>query len=104
MSVDLDGSRREWESGHRRYGLALRESAHPERLEAQFDVLTAELRRRVGGTFTLLELGRAYEHADVWALQAVEDQVPSPGWARTVSMVSDAAFHAYARGAVDYSP
>jgi hypothetical protein len=104
VSADLDHVRREWDAGHRRYEEALREDAHPERLEAQFDVLRAELRRRVGSTFTLRELARAYEHADVWALQAVEEQAPAPGWARTVSMVSDAVFYVLARGAVDYTP
>jgi hypothetical protein len=104
VSADLEGSRREWESGYRRYEQALRGDTHPERLEAQFEVVTAELRRRVGGIFTLRELAGAYEHADAWALQAVEEQAPAPGWARTVSLVADAAFHVYARGAVDYTP
>ena len=104
MSPDLGSIRREWESGHRRYERALHEDAHPERFEAQFDVLTAELRRRVGSTFTLAELGRVYEHADVWAMQAVEEQAPARGWARTVSTATEAAFYVYARGAVDYNP
>jgi hypothetical protein len=104
MSLNLDVVRREWDTGHRRYEQALQEDAHPERLEAQFDVIVAELRRRVGSTFTLGELGRAYEHADAWALQLVEEQALAPGWARTVSMTTEAAFHVFARGAVDYTP
>ena len=104
MSLDLEGMRREWERGHRRYQQALRDGPHPDRLEGQFDVLTGELRRRIGSTFALAELARAYGDADAWALHAVEEQAPGPGWARTVSMVTDAAFHVYARGAVDYRP
>jgi hypothetical protein len=104
LILDLYSVRREWEGGHRRYERMLHEDAHPERLEAQFDVLVAELRRRVGSTFTLAELVRAYEHADAWSMQAVEEQLPTPGWAHTVSTVTDAAFHVFARGAVDYSP
>ena len=38
------------------------------------------------------------------AREAIEEHAPTPGWARSVSMVSDAAFHVYARGAVDYTP
>jgi hypothetical protein len=102
--TDLEGVRREWGSGFRRYEQALRENAHPERLENQFDVVSAELRRRVGGTFALRDLARAYEQADTWTLQAVEQHAPGPGWARSVSMVTDAAFHVYARGAIDYTP
>ena len=102
--MSVDHVRSEWEDGYRRYEQALQQDAHPDRLEAQFDVLAAELRRRVGSTFTLGELVRAYEDADAWALQAIEERAPAPGWARTVSQVTDAAFHVFARGAVDYSP
>jgi hypothetical protein len=102
--TDLEGIRREWGSGFSRYERALRENAHPERLEGQFDVISAELRRRVGTTFALRELAEAYERADAWALQAVEERSPTPGWARTVATVTDAAFHVYARGAIDYTP
>ena len=49
-------------------------------------------------------LADAYAGADEWTRQAVEEHAPTPGWARTVSMVSDAAFYIYARGAVDYTP
>ena len=49
-------------------------------------------------------LADAYSGSDAWARQAVEEHAALPGWARSVSMVGDAAFHIYARGAVDYSP
>jgi hypothetical protein len=49
-------------------------------------------------------LATVYEGSDAWALQTVEEHAPTPGWARSVSMVGDAAFHVYARGAVDYTP
>jgi hypothetical protein len=103
-AMSVDHVRSEWETGYRRYGQAVQEDAHPDRLEAQFDVLVAELRRRVGSTFTLGELVRAYADADAWAMQAIEEQALAPGWARTVSTVTDAAFHVFARGAVDYTP
>ena len=103
MSVDLE--QRPPRVGERPPALRAGDAreAHPERLEAQFDVIIAELRRRVGGTFTLRELSGPTRSGRL-GLQAVEEQAPVPGWARTVSMVGDAAFHAYARGAVDYSP
>jgi hypothetical protein len=34
----------------------------------------------------------------------VEERAPGPGWPRTLSLVQDAAFHVYQRGAVDYAP
>jgi len=49
-------------------------------------------------------LAETYVGADVWVRQAIEEQAPTPGWARTIAMVEDAAFHIYARGAADYAP
>ena len=66
--------------------------------------MTEELRRRVGGTYTLAQLAQAYAASEKWAREAVEERAGSPGWVRTLALVSDAAFHVYARGAVDYRP
>ena len=73
-------------------------------LHRQVDVVSDELRRRVGGTFTLAELADAYGSAEGWLLTVVGEQAPSKGWARTASLAADAAFHAYSRGAQDYEP
>jgi hypothetical protein len=101
---DLDSARRDWEDGHRRLELASRDDVQAVRLRHQFDVISAELRRRVGGTYTLALLADAYASSDVWTRQAIEEHATTPGWARSVAMVGDAAFHVYARGAVDYTP
>lgn len=74
------------------------------RLHAQVEAVTAELRRRVGGTFTLRELAAAYVDSERWAREAVGQHAPAPGWPRTLALVGDAAFYLYARGAVDYTP
>jgi hypothetical protein len=100
----LDGARSDWEEGHRRFELAARDAAEAERLQQQFDVVSAELRRRVGGTYTLGMLAAAYAGSEAWMLQAIEEYAATPGWVRSVSVVGDAAFHVYARGAVDYAP
>jgi hypothetical protein len=104
VSSAVDSARRDWEDGNRRFELASRNTAEAERLSRQFDLISAELRRRVGSTFTVAMLADVYEGSDAWALQLVEEYAPVPGWARSVSMVTDAAFHVYARGAVDYTP
>ena len=36
--------------------------------------------------------------------EALEGRVASPRWERRLSVVQDAAFHLYARGATDYVP
>lgn len=83
---------------------ASHEPLRRERLDRQVEAITEELRRRVGGTFTLAELVQAYASSESWARHAVEEKAPTPGWVRDLASVGDAAFHLYARGAVDYVP
>jgi hypothetical protein len=102
--AEVESARREWEEGYRRLHEEARQSPSPERLLGQVDVVAAELRRRVGGTFTLGELAAAYAGAERWSRAVVSEQSPAPGWPRTLSLVEAAAFHEYARGAQDYEP
>lgn len=102
--AELESARREWEEGHRRLVAQARDPVAGERLHAQVDVVAAELRRRVGGVFTLRELAAAYARSEEWSRAAVSEQAPAPEWPRTLSLVEAAAFHLYARGAQDYQP
>jgi ribonuclease HI len=104
VAIVLDVVRREWEEGYRRFEAASRDPVASRRLLAQLDVVTDELRKRIGQTFTLDELATAYERADDWARDAVSEHAATPGWVRNLAMVEDAAFHLYQRGAVDYKP
>jgi hypothetical protein len=96
--------RQEWEQGNRRFEELLRDQVARPRLLAQLEVVSAELRKRVGETFTLDELAATYARADDWVRGAVEEHAATPGWPRTLAIVQDAAFHRYQRGAVDYAP
>jgi hypothetical protein len=100
----VDVVRREWEEGYRRLEGASRDPVAADRLQLQLEVVTSELRKRIGQTFTLAQLATCYERADQWAREAVSEHAATPGWPRTLSMVLDAAFHLYPRGAVDYAP
>ena len=100
----VEGARREWVEGHRRFVQEASDPACADVLHRQLDLHTDELRRRVGGTFTLAELADAYGGAEVWLLGVVGERAPSKGWARTASLACDAAFHAYSLGAQDYEP
>jgi hypothetical protein len=102
--AEVESAPRDWEEGHRRLLEQAREPSERERLFAQVDAVGAELRRRVGGVFTLRELVAAYAEAEEWSRAAVSEQAPAPGWPRTLSLVEAAAFHLYARGAQDYEP
>lgn len=97
----VDAARQQWDEGNRRLG------AQPPGTEVRADLLevaTEELRKRVGETFTLAQLADAYTSSDEWLREALEERVGSPGWERQFSVVQDAAFHRYARGATDYAP
>lgn len=100
----VESTRREWEAGHRRFVQEASDSTRADVLHDQLDAITDELRRRVGGTFTLAELASAYEDADRWLLEVVGERAPSNGWVRTASLAGDAAFHLYSRAAQDYEP
>jgi hypothetical protein len=100
----VESARADWSEGHRRFLTAALDPTSAERLHAMLDVLTAELRRRVGQTFTLTDLAAAYDDSERWARTAVEEHAPSPRWPVVLSLATDEAFHRYSRGAVDFAP
>ena len=97
-------AREQWADGARRLEEAAADPVRYERLLAQVEAVTEELRRRVGRMFTLGELAEAYAEADVWSREIVAERAPVPGWPRDVAIAQDAAFHAYARSARDFAP
>jgi hypothetical protein len=102
--ADVESARRDWEEGWRRLQAESQDGAAADRLGLQVEVVTDELRRRIGATFTLAELAESYTDAERWAREAVAERAPVPGWPRTLAFVLDAAFHGYARGALDFAP
>jgi hypothetical protein len=92
----------EWDEGQRELEAEREERARYERLLEQVEIVTDELRKRLGQTYTLDELAAAYRGAERWAREAVEERAPSPGWPRDLALVLAAAFYTYQRGAVDY--
>jgi glutathione S-transferase len=103
-AAEVESARREWEDGHRRLVAEARDRAAGDALMAQVEAVLDELRRRVGGTYTLAELAAAYARAESWSREVVAERAPRPDWPRTLSTVEAAAFHLYARGASDYEP
>ena len=103
VAADVLSSRLEWEDAYRRLMEAARDEMLEEVYRSQLEVVTSELRRRVGGVFTLRELADEYARAEVWVRAALLE-LGHAGWARTLSLVEGAAFHLYSRGAVDYAP
>ena len=96
-AVAVEHARQQWEEGHRRLQSHSDDRALYLQLHAQVNAVVDELNRRVGQTFTLAELADAYREADRWIYEVL-------GPARQLTIVQDAAFHRYSRGAVDYAP
>jgi hypothetical protein len=94
--------RQEWEEGSRRLEAERQERRRYQRLVEQVDLVTDELRRRIGQRYTVAELAAAYRDAESWARAALEERA-APGWPRDLSLVLAAAFHVYERGAADYA-
>jgi hypothetical protein len=102
VSATTESAKQEWEKAYRSY-VDVADPALGDRLARQVEAITTEIRRRVGGTFTIGELADEYVHADVWARHVLSEQ-GIRDWPRTLTLVEGAAFHLYARGAVDYDP
>ena len=103
-AVDVQLARQHWEDGRGRIEQARSDVSAYARLNAQVELVATELRKRVGQTFTLEELAVAYDRAEDWARdllhEARDEDAPPP----ETPIVTDAAFHRYARGARDYVP
>jgi hypothetical protein len=102
--VDLELARQQWADGDRRVAEARSDRRRHDRLLAEMEVVSRELRRRVGQVFTLQELADAYAGADRWARDTIDAADPDGPPALEPGAVTDAAFHQYARGASDYEP
>src|SRR4051812_10756114 len=92
----------EWEEANRRLESERGDRRRYETLLRQVEIVTEELRKQVGQTYTLAQLAAAYRDAERWARESVEERAPSSGWPRDLALVLAAAFHAYQRGATDY--
>ena len=103
MSV-LAVTRHEWEDGTRRLEAARSDARRYRELLELLDLISNDLRKRVGQTYTLEQLAVAYASAELWARALLEEHSSFPGWPRDLTTVLAAAFDAYQLGAVDYAP
>jgi hypothetical protein len=95
--------RQEWAEAHRRLESLSGNGGLAASLHDQLALVLDELRRRVGETFTLEELAQAYDDADRWSREVLDER-GMPGSHRHAALLGDAAFHLYSRGATDYRP
>lgn len=94
----LDYDRLQWHEGERRLG----ELASDRRrsFDRVVERLVAELRRRLGGSFTAAELAELYDRSNAWTMPLAIQTAPSEP-AAWEQWVADAAFNRYLRDASD---
>ncbi|HSK15711.1 MAG TPA: hypothetical protein VK915_06030 [Gaiellaceae bacterium] len=102
----LETARSQWDEGRRRLEAEGEGTARSRHLLLLVEAVVAELRKRVGQSYTLADLARAYEGSEDWVRDVVVQATPprSRAGVRDASLVQDAAFADYARGASDYAP
>jgi hypothetical protein len=91
-----------WQEGQRRLVAA----DPPERvaLERVVDELVVQLRRRLGGPFTVAELAQLYiDRGTDWCFDVAVRVAPSTPAAWDLTTVAGTAFARYAREAIDYT-
>ena len=98
--MSFDTAIQQWREGERHIADAPREQQPA--LRRVEDALFAELRRRLGGAFTVDELTAVYESGTSWCLDLAAAIAPGAPWTWD-ARVADAAFGRYVRGAVDYA-
>lgn len=103
-ALDVVLARQQWEEGRRRIERARSDPVAYARLASQVELVASELRRRLGLTFTLADLARAYDGAEEWARDVLEGARDEGAPLPDTATIADAAFHVYARGASDYAP
>lgn len=102
----IDSARQLWDDAARRLA-AEGDPTRERQLWALVDAILDELRRRLGQRFTLAELAALHGRAaEDWARELLAESMPPEPRVgpADLTLVLDAAFHLYARGASDYRP
>ena len=102
--VNLELARQHWEDGRRRVERVRLDPVAYARLVAQSELIAAALRSRIGQNFTLEQLAAAYDGAEEWARELLDDARDEDAPPPDTATAADAAFHLYARSASDYAP
>ena len=101
LRVPYETAQEQWKAGLRRL-----DEAYPEQqptLERVTREIHGELRRRLGGPFTLDELAELYDEGTGWATDLAVETAPEEPFAWDARVVGDAAFARYQRAATDFA-
>ncbi len=101
MTTSFEIAWGQWREGERR--MAGAPPGQRRDLELVVGRIEAELRRRLGGTFTTDELAELYDRGTDWCTDLAADIAPAAPWAWDARTVADTAFLRYLRDARDYA-
>jgi hypothetical protein len=99
--MTFDSALAQWQEGMRR--LAEAPEDEQRMLERVTQAIEAELRRRLGGRFTVQELADLYDEGTDWTTDVAVAVAREHPYAWDVRTVGDAAFGRYMRQAADYA-
>jgi hypothetical protein len=101
MPMPFETAIHQWREGERR----LDDAPAPQRpaLERVTEAIHRELRRRLGGPFTVEELADLYDAGTGWCLDLAVSVAPGAPWAWDARVTCDAAFNRYVREASDFA-
>ncbi|MFN8130032.1 MAG: hypothetical protein U0R70_00625 [Solirubrobacteraceae bacterium] len=99
--MSIESAWHQWEEGTRR--LAAAPAEHQRALELVTGRIVEELRRRLGGAFTVEELAGLYDAGTDWCLDLAIAAAPEDPSAWDSHVVADAAFARYVREAADFA-
>ena len=91
----------QWREGTRRLDEA--PPLQREVLERVVVRIVSELRRRLGGAFTVEELAELYDEGTGWCIDLAVATAPDAPYAWDARIVADAAFARYLRRAADFA-
>jgi hypothetical protein len=99
--VSFETAIQQWRDGERR--LAAAPAQERPALERVTSRIHDELRRRLGGAFTVDELVDLYDGGTSWCLDIAVAVAPGAPWAWDARTTCDAAFARYVREATDFA-
>ncbi len=101
MTTSFETALGQWREGERRMaGAPLEQRAA---LELVVTRIVADLRKRLGGTFTTDELTELYERGTDWCTDLATAVAPDAPWAWDARTTADTAFLHYLREARDFA-
>jgi hypothetical protein len=102
-SHEVENAVFQWEEGYRRLAAARSEPAVYRLLGKLVVAVQDELRKRLGSSFSVVELASLYRQGTDWPTELALAAMPEEGVSVDPAVAADAAFYLYMREASDFA-